>query len=154
IPVPVYADSIADELAYVLDDAGCALAVAQDQEQVDKLLSVSEKLPRLRRILYDEPRGLDDYDHARMGSVGETIEAGRARLAADPAFASGIDAGIAGGKAEDISVILYTSGTTGRPKGVTIAAGRAIAAAASTVAFDKLSDDDVALSYLPLAWVG
>ena len=83
IPVPVYADSIADELAYVLDDAGCAVAVAEDQEQVDKILSISERLPRLRHLLYDEPRGLLDYDHAQMGSITEAIEAGRRKLASD-----------------------------------------------------------------------
>jgi long-chain acyl-CoA synthetase len=154
IPVPVYADSIADELGYVLSDAGCVLAVAQDQEQVDKILSISERLPQLRHLIYDEPRGLSDYDHARMSPVIDTIEAGRRRLDADAAFAAKIDAAIAGGKAEDISAILYTSGTTGRPKGVMLASGGAIAAAASTVAFDRLDDTDVALSYLPLAWVG
>jgi long-chain acyl-CoA synthetase len=154
IPVPVYADAIADELGYVLDDAGCVVAVAEDQEQVDKIFSIQGRVPKLRHLLYDEPKGLSDYDHAFMTTIGEAIETGRARLAADPKFAAGIDAGIAAGNGEDISVILYTSGTTGRPKGVTIASGRAIAAAASTVAFDKLGEDDVALSYLPLAWVG
>ncbi|SDR23655.1 long-chain acyl-CoA synthetase [Rhizobiales bacterium GAS113] len=154
VPVPVYADSVADELGYVLDDAGCVVAVAEDQEQVDKILSISERVPQLRHMLYDEPRGLIDYDHAQMTPISDAIAAGRQRLAADPQFAAGIDAAIAGGKGDDISVILYTSGTTGRPKGVMLAAGRAIAAAASTVAFDKLGDEDVALSYLPLAWVG
>ncbi len=154
IPVPVYADAIADELGYVLDDAGCVIAVAEDHEQVDKILSIMGRVPQLRHLLYDEPKGLLEYDHGFMTSIGDAIETGRARLEADPQFARGIDAGIAAGKSEDISVILYTSGTTGRPKGVTIASGRAIAAAASTVVFDKLGDGDVALSYLPLAWVG
>jgi long-chain acyl-CoA synthetase len=154
VPVPVYADSVADELAYVLDDAGCVVAVAEDQEQIDKLLSISERTPRLRHLLYDEARGLSDYDHARMMPIAEAIETGRRRLADDPQFAMQIEAGISAGKSDDISVMLYTSGTTGPPKGVMIASGRAIAAAASTVAFDRLSDADLALSYLPLAWVG
>jgi long-chain acyl-CoA synthetase len=154
VPVPVYADAIADELGYVLDDAGCVLAVLEDQEQVDKVLSLEGRLPNLRYLVYDEPKGLTDYDPSSLTAIDKVIEAGRARLAADPKFAAAIEAGIASGKGEDISVILYTSGTTGRPKGVTIASGRAIAAAASTVAFDKLADRDVALSYLPLAWVG
>ena len=154
IPVPVYADAIADELGYVLDDAGCVLAVVEDQEQVDKILSLEGRVPKLRHLLYDEPKGLSDYDPKSLTPISDVIARGRTRLAADADFSRGLEASIAAGKAEDISVILYTSGTTGRPKGVSIASGRAIAAAASTVAFDKLTDDDVALSYLPLAWVG
>jgi len=60
IPVPVYADAIATELAYVLDHADITVAVVQDQEQVDKIMSVLEQLPKLRHILYDETRGLRD----------------------------------------------------------------------------------------------
>ena len=65
-----------------------------------------------------------------------------------------IDREIAAGSAADPSIILYTSGTTGRSKGVVLSAGRCIAAAQDTVAFDKLTDRDVVLAYLPLAWVG
>ena len=154
VPVPMYADAIADELGYVLDDAGCVVAVVEDQEQVDKVLSLRARTPKLRHLLFDEPKGLSDYDPAFLTSIDKTIEAGRARLSTDPKFAVAIETSIASGKGEDISVMLYTSGTTGRPKGVTIASARAIAAAASTVAFDKLTDRDLALSYLPLAWVG
>ena len=66
VPVPIYADSVADEMAYVLGHAEIAVAVVQDQEQVDKILSMSDQLTRLRHIVYDEPRGLRDYDHARI----------------------------------------------------------------------------------------
>jgi long-chain acyl-CoA synthetase len=85
VPVPVYADSVADEMAYVLAHAEVTHAVAQDQEQVDKLLSVAEQVPLLKHILYDEERGLRDYDHARLSPVAEVIEEGRRRLADDPA---------------------------------------------------------------------
>ena len=84
IPVPVYADSVADEMAYVLDHAEVTHAVVQDQEQVDKLLSVAEKVPRLETILYDEPRGLRDYDPARLKAIDDVIAEGRARLERDP----------------------------------------------------------------------
>ena len=66
VPVPVYADSVADEMAYVLAHAEVTHAVAQDQEQVDKLLAVAERVPTLKHLLYDEERGLRDYDHARL----------------------------------------------------------------------------------------
>ncbi len=153
IPVPVYADAVADELAYVLAHAEVRFAAVEDQGQVDKILSVSERLPQLRHILYDEPRGLRDYDHGRLHPIDEVIAAGRTALA-DPAVAAWLDGEIAAGKGSDISIILYTSGTTGQSKGVMLSGAGCINAAASTVAFDGLDDKDAVLAYLPLAWVG
>jgi long-chain acyl-CoA synthetase len=154
VPVPVYADAVADELAYVLAHAEVTFAAVQDQEQVDKILAVSERLPRLEWMVYDEPRGLRDYERARLRSIDEVIADGRAALAQNPNLALWLDAEIASGKGSDISIILYTSGTTGRSKGVVLSAERCIRAASDTVAFDKLTDSDQVLAYLPLAWVG
>ncbi len=154
IPVPVYADAIADELAYVLAHADVKFAAVQDQEQIDKILSVADRLPRLARILYDEPRGLRDYDHARLSPIDGVVADGHAALAADPALGRWLDGEIAAGQGADISIILYTSGTTGASKGVVLSARGCIAAASDTVAFDKLTARDEALAYLPLAWVG
>jgi long-chain acyl-CoA synthetase len=154
VPVPVYSDAIADELAHVLDNADVAAAVVQDQEQVDKILSIRDRTPKLTTIIYDEERGLEDYDHANLHAIEALIASGKAALASDPAAAAAIDADLAAGQGSDVSIILYTSGTTGRSKGVMLAAERCIAAARDTVAFDRLTDDDSVLAYLPLAWVG
>ena len=154
IPVPVYADAVATEIAYVLDHADVAVAVVQDQEQVDKILSVQEQLPKLRHIVYDETRGLRDYDHSRLHDLGAIVAENEAIMAGDPEAAARIEREIAAGTATDPSIILYTSGTTGRSKGVVLSAGRCIAAARDTVEFDQLTDKDVVLAYLPLAWVG
>jgi long-chain acyl-CoA synthetase len=153
VPLPVYADAVADEMAFVLGHAEARLAVAQDQEQVDKILSVIERLPRLARILYDESRGLGDYRDPRLGALTEAMAAGAVALR-DPTTAAALDATIDGGRGADPSVILYTSGTTGRSKGVVLTGERCIAAARDTVAFDGLNDRDEVLAYLPLAWVG
>src|SRR5476651_2233989 len=154
IPVPVYADSVADELAYVLAHADVRFAVAQDQEQVDKILSVSTQLPDLEQVLYDENRGLRTYDHARLHALDDIIADGRQALNADPTLNPWLDDQIARGGADEICVILYTSGTTGRSKGVRFATGRAIRAGQDSIAFDRLTEQDEVLAYLPLAWVG
>jgi long-chain acyl-CoA synthetase len=154
IPVPVYADAVADELAFVLAHADVRFAAVQDQEQVDKLLSVSEQLPAIAHILYDEPRGLGDYDHVRLHPIDRVIRDGRAALAGDLALGRWLDSEVTAGKGPEVSIILYTSGTTGASKGVMLSAAGCIAAASDTVAFDRLDKNDTALAYLPLAWVG
>jgi long-chain acyl-CoA synthetase len=154
IPVPVYADAVADELCFVLAHAEVRFAAVEDQEQVDKILSVSERLPKLETMIYDEPRGLRDYDHGRLHAIADVIADGRKALADDPKLSAWLDAEIAAGKGSDTSIILYTSGTTGQSKGVVLSAERCIEAGSDTVAFDKLTEKDEALAYLPLAWVG
>ncbi len=153
VPVPVYADAVANELAFVLAHAEVRFAAVQDQEQVDKVFSVFDRLPKLERIVYDEPRGLRDYDDPHLHAIDAVIATGRTALE-DPAVTAWLDSEIAAGKGSDISIILYTSGTTGQSKGVMLSAAGCINAAADTVAFDKLNEHDVALAYLPLAWVG
>jgi long-chain acyl-CoA synthetase len=152
-PVPVYADSVADEIALVLENAGVRFIVAQDQEQVDKILSIADRLPRLTNLLYDEERGLADYDDPRLSSLDRVMADGRAALA-EAGIAEALDRRIDEGDGRDPSVILYTSGTTGRSKGVVLSGERCIAAARDTVALDNLTDRDEVLAYLPLAWVG
>ncbi|MGD0433690.1 MAG: AMP-binding protein [Acetobacteraceae bacterium] len=153
IPVPVYTNAVADEMEFVLENADVRFAVVQDHEQVDKILSVSANLPALEQIVYDEPRGLRDYDYTRLHPLDQVIDAGRHDLATDPSRDLWLDQQIAMGTADDTCVILYTSGTTGRSKGARFAHGRAIRAARDSVAFDSLTEHDEG-SYLPLAWVG
>jgi long-chain acyl-CoA synthetase len=111
VPVPIYSDSVAEEMAYVLEHAGVTVAVVQDQEQVDKVLSVAERVPTLRHMVYDEPRGLRDYDRGRLSWLDDVQKAGREKLGQTGALAAW-EASIAQGNGADLSVILYTSGTT------------------------------------------
>ncbi|GLS34002.1 long-chain-fatty-acid--CoA ligase [Mesorhizobium albiziae] len=154
IPVPVYADAVAEEMAYVLDNAEVRFAIVQDQEQVDKIQSFADKIPALKEIIYDEPRGLRDYGHERLHDFSAIQASGETLLEADAGLAARWEENIRQASGDDISVMLYTSGTTGRSKGVMIKASNAVNAAADTVAFDRLSQRDSVLAYLPLAWVG
>ncbi|NRC56159.1 AMP-binding protein [Mesorhizobium sediminum] len=154
VPVPVYADAVAEEMAYVLDHAGVRFAVVQDQEQVDKIQSFKDKIPALSEVIYDEPRGLLDYPPEGLHSFAAVQAKGRAVLAAEPERARRWEEGIRKGSGDDVSVMLYTSGTTGRSKGVMIKAAGAVQAASDTVAFDRITEHDSVLAYLPLAWVG
>jgi len=151
VPVPMYQDAVAAEMVFVLQDAGVRFAIVEDQEQVDKLLESKEQCPQLQHILYDDPRGMRHYNQPFLHGVDEVLEMGRTHMRKHPEF---LDAEIALGKAEDTGVMLYTSGTTGKPKGVCQTHGSFIAAAQSGCEFDKLGPEDNILSYLPMAWVG
>ncbi len=153
VPVPVYSEAIAEELSYVLENAEVKIIVAQDQEQVDKVLFSAARLTGLTHILYDEDRGLRDYDDPRLLSVAEVMGRGR-RALENHSKSEALDDSVNQGCGDDPSIMLYTSGTTGRSKGVVLAAGRSVAAARDTVAFDGLTERDEQLAYLPLAWVG
>jgi long-chain acyl-CoA synthetase len=153
VPVPVYSDSVADEMAYVLEHAEASIAIVEDQEQVDKLLSIADRLPKLTHVIYDEERGLRDYDHSRMHSF-EQVEASGRQAASDPAKVRALDDAIAASTGADLAIMLYTSGTTGRPKGVMLSNDNVIISARNGGLFDGLNENEETIAYLPLAWVG
>ncbi len=151
VPVPVYQDSVAEEIAYVLDHCGARMAIVEDQEQVDKLIEIKDRLPDLKDILYLDKRGLRKYDHSHMTPLAEVQEIGRA--------AKGRQEGELKRRRDalnydDKCVMLYTSGTTGRPKGVVLSNRNIIETSKASAEFDKLTEKESILAYLPMAWVG
>ena len=151
IAVPVYQDAIATELAFVLDHAEVSIVVAEDQEQVDKILSLRQSLPALKWIVYEDPRGMGATDDPMLKSYRWLEETGGKLVAEHLAF---FEQQLAEGKADDVAMIAYTSGTTGRPKGGMLSHRNMVTTAENYAAFEHIERGDNWLSYLPMAWVG
>jgi long-chain acyl-CoA synthetase len=154
VPVPIYSESAADEMAYVLEHADVSAAVVEDQEQVDKIISISDRLSKLSQIIYDKPRGLRNYDDTRLKWFADVQRTGQKLLIdnadAEKRWLSSVNRS----NGSDLAVILYTSGTTGRPKGVMLSFNNLIISAYNGSLFDQIGADEEVIAYLPLAWVG
>ena len=151
IPVPVYQDAIATEMGFVIDNAGARFAIAEDQEQVDKLLQIKDAHPNLETIVFEDARGMRHYTQPFLLSFEKVQEMGTALLARNPAF---FDREVALGKGGDIAVMLYTSGTTGQPKGVVLTHTNVLVTSLNACELDRLTENEETLAYLPMAWVG
>jgi len=151
IPVPFYEDAVAQEMVYVFQNAEIAFAVVEDQEQADKLFEIMPQCPKLKHIWYDDPRGLRHYIQPELGSYESLRAAGRAWSKDHPAFFEGE---IAKGRGSDTAIMLYTSGTTGNPKGVVLSNDNLILASRAYAELEGLTDDEEVLAYLPMAWIG
>ena len=151
VPVPAYQDSVAEEIQYVVDHAEARFIIAENQEQVDKALEIKEQCPRVAFVIYCDPKGLRKYDPQVVMDIQTVMARGRELLKADP---DKVNAEIQKGKSSDTSIILYTSGTTGRPKGVVLSHENLLVTARNTNAFDGITAEEEVLAYLPMAWVG
>ncbi len=149
--VSMYPDLTADEAHYLLEDSQAVYLVAQDQEQVDKGLAIRDRLPRLRAIVFWDDTGMWSYRQDRLMPFDAVQREGRAVHEREPGlFAQLVEAG----KPEDIAVLSYTSGTTGKPKGVVLSNRNIIETSKNSAEFDRLNHNDDILAYLPMAWVG
>jgi len=151
VPVPMYQDATAAQMVYVFEDAQIEFAIVEGQEQVDKVLEVREQYPALAHIVFEDPRGLRNYDQPGLVSYDELRRRGAEFAATRPGF---FDEQIARGAGSDTAALFYTSGTTGRPKGVVQTHAALIDRARVATEFDRLGPDEDVLAYLPLAWIG
>ena len=151
IPVPLYQDSVAEEMLYVLENADVKYAIVQNQEQTDKLLEIKERLPKLEHICYEEPRGMRNYSQEYIHHYKDIQKNGEIFQSENPDFFLNE---LEKGRGNDIAIFLYTSGTTGNPKGVVLTFENLIITSQNCIAFDKLSAEEQVLAYLPMAWVG
>ena len=151
IPVPLYQDAVAQEMAFVFQNADIAFAIVEDQEQVDKLLEIQTQCPALTHIIYDDARGLRRYGQAGLLSFDELLRRGREFNDGHPNY---FEQEIAKGQPADIAALFYTSGTTGQPKGVVLTHEAMISTGRAYCEFEKLGADEELLAYLPMAWIG
>ena len=151
VPVPVYQDAVAEEMRYVLDHAEVRFVIVENQEQVDKVLEIKADLPKLETIVYSDPRGLRHYTQPFLKSYAAVQEQGRADVAAHP---GAYEAAVAEGKSSDLAIMLYTSGTTGRAKGVMLSFDNMIITARNGIEREGLTENEEIMAYLPMAWVG
>ena len=151
IPVPLYQDAVAAECAFPITNAEVRLALVEDQEQVDKLLEIRSDCPDLAHILYDDPRGLRNYVEPGLQALDRVIDSGAAFARQHPAFFTGE---IEAGQADDVAAMFFTSGTTGKPKGVVHTHRSLLDRAEAGAEFDRLTSAEEVLAYLPPAWIG
>jgi len=151
VPVPLYQDSVAAEMAYVLEHCGSKFVIVGDQEQVDKVREVQETVSGIERIIYFDPRGLRKYDHKNLSSFKDLQKQGR--FVKDDRI-SELKKQIEAITYDDTCIMLYTSGTTGRPKGVVLSNRNIIETSKNSSEFDKLAPGEETVAYLPMAWVG
>ena len=151
IPVPIYADSVVEEMRYVLNHAEVGFILAEDQEQVDKAIEIKPDCESLRHVIYDDSRGLKDYDKNGLHNFDDVQRAGKKFAKTNPEYLSNE---IEKCKGTDIGIFLYTSGTTGNPKGVVLTNDNVIMTSINSAKQDNLTESEEMLSYLPLAWVG
>ncbi|MDG5975234.1 AMP-dependent synthetase and ligase [Hydrogenophaga taeniospiralis CCUG 15921] len=151
IPVPLYQDAVGAECVFPINNAEVRFAVVEDQEQVDKMLEIRDRCPQLSHIYYDDPRGLRNYDQPGLGALEELMGAGQAFAKIHPQlFQQQVDMA----QPDDVAAMFFTSGTTGNPKGVVHTHNTLIDRAAVGARFDKLTENDEVLAYLPPAWIG
>ncbi len=151
VPVPLYQDAIEKELHYILDHSEAKFALAEDQEQSDKLLALKKEITRLEYIFYENPKGMRNYTEPFLMSFSHVQELGRKFGAENPDYF--MDE-VNKGKPDDLAIICYTSGTTGNPKGVMLLYDAVVGAAKGFIEFEGLTEDEEVMAYLPMAWIG
>ena len=151
VPVPLYQDAVAEEMEYILTHCNATFAIVGDQEQVDKIYEISGSLKGFKDIVYVDPKGLRKYDKTKLHDLDSVIKRGENDAGQ---LTSQLESRIAKINGDTTCVLCYTSGTTGKSKGVVQTHKSIIGASMAAVEFDQFNNRDSILSYLPMAWVG
>ena len=150
VQVGLFTEASAQETAYIAAHSDARFVLAQDQEQVDKMLAIRDQIPGVERVIFWDERGLWEYGDGWLTSWQEVRRLGADAARREPGR---FETEIAASKEDDIAILSYTSGTTGRPKGAMISHGNLIAAAEAINQVDPVREGDDHLSLLPLGWI-
>ena len=150
IPFGIFQDAILNEVSYIINHSQAKMIVAEDQEQVDKILDLADQLPQINNIIYTDPKGLWDYKEDNLVEFCDVEKLGQKRHQKQPTrFEENINAM----DEDDLAIICYTSGTTGNPKGTLLTHKNIISMVASLNEADPKNPDDQFLSFIPLPWI-
>ncbi|NIS73868.1 MAG: AMP-binding protein [Deltaproteobacteria bacterium] len=151
IPLGIYQDSTLKEVSYVIDHSDSTFVVAEDQEQVDKILDIKDQLPKVRYVIFSDPRGMRIYRDSHLIDFNEVENFGRELDEREPEL---FEKMIEETSWEDLALICYTSGTTGFPKGSMLSYKNLLSMAKNLHQIDPKRESDDYVSFLPLAWIG
>ncbi|NLZ40927.1 MAG: long-chain fatty acid--CoA ligase, partial [Comamonadaceae bacterium] len=139
------------EYLFPMRNAEVRVAIVEDQEQVGKMLEVRAEHPALAHVWFDDPRGLRHYAEPGLASLDALLQAGKAWDGAHP---GAYDREVAAAEPDDVAAMFFTSGTTGNPKGVVHSHASLLDRATAGARFDRLTEKEEVLAYLPPAWIG
>jgi long-chain acyl-CoA synthetase len=151
VGVWLFQDCLMDEVRYIVDHSDAKFLVGEGQEEVDKALSIIKDCPKLKKIIYDDPKGLRHYKQDCLISLKEVQQLGRDLEKEKPNLFEEI---IAKGHGEEIALLFYTSGTTALPKGALLSHNNMLSMGQHLMEIDPCEETDDYVSYLPFAWIG
>jgi len=151
VGVWLFQDSLMEEVKYIINHSDTTFLVGEGQEEVDKAIAIIDDCPRLKKVIWDDPKGMRNYHQDYLISLREVMELGRRLDAEQPDLFGKL---AARGHGDDVALLFYTSGTTSLPKGVLLSHWNMLSMGKNLMAVDPRYDTDDYVSYLPFAWIG
>lgn len=151
VGVWLFQESLIDEVRYIIDHSDTKFLFGEGQEEVDKALSIFHECPKLKKIIWDDPKGMRNYDEDFLISLKEVQQLGRELDLKQPQLFEDL---IAKGHGEEVALLFYTSGTTSLPKGALLSHNNMLTMGRSLMTVDPCLATDDYVSYLPFAWIG
>ena len=151
IGVWLFQDCLIDEVKYIIDHSDTRFLFGEGQEEVDKAISIFNECPKLEKIIWDDPKGMRNYDEDYLISLKEVQQLGRELEKEKPELFEEL---VNKGSGEEVALLFYTSGTTALPKGALLSQHNMLTMGKHLMDVDPCMDSDDYVSYLPFAWIG